>query len=326
MCTLLAVALLGASQPRLGRASPTAPGPLGLEGEKVTKFVVDQIFPAYEVHLTGGASGSGKTTLEGQLIEDWRQGKPVFGYKSFPAPFCYIACDRSLQSIHATLKRIGVPHDEWPILSLIDHGNLNTPEQIVAAARRLVSNVEVVWLDGIHSLTPQGQINDYGTVQTFLTCMTRIAQREKLTFKCLGHATKVREGEAFLNPRHRFLGSVAWGGYSDTMVIIDQEKPQDPTDTTRNVYLLPRNAANEMFKYEFVEGRLTMLTDAGQFCLDRWLAGFKAGDLVTTANVLTAGEKAKVSKSTCNRWIKQAIDSGKLLKTGHGVFTVSFPQ
>lgn len=290
----------------------------------MSEFIVDQIFPAQEVHLTGGASGSGKTTLEGQMIEDWRQGKPVFGYKSFPAPFCYIACDRSLKSIQATLRRIGVPYQDWPIISLIDHPKIVGPDHIVTTARKHVSNVEVIWLDGIHSLCPQ--INDYDAVQTFLTACTRACQRHNVTIKGLGHATKVREGESFLNPRHRFLGSVAWGGYSDTMVIIDQESPQDPTDTTRNVYLLPRNAENQMLKYEFVEGRLTLRTDASEFVLDRWLTGLTSGTVITTANVLIQAEKAKVSGISAKRWLKRTVDAGKLLKTGHGFYTVCFPQ
>jgi hypothetical protein len=290
----------------------------------MTKFIVDQIFPAYEVHLTGGASGSGKTTLEGQMIEDWRQGKPVFGYKSFPAPFCYIACDRSLQSIYTTLHRIGVDPTKWPIISLINVNHVITPGTIATVARTLVPDVQVIWLDGIHSLCPD--INSYDEVQKFLTSLTRTCQKESVTIKGLGHATKVREGESFLNPRHRFLGSVAWGGYSDTMVIIDQEKPQDPTDTTRNVYLLPRNAENQMLKYEFMDGRLVMKSDAGDFILDHWLIEMTAGDTISTANVLSQADKAKVSKRTAMRWLKCCQDSGKLLKTGHGIYTVSFPQ
>ncbi len=288
------------------------------------KSIVDQIFPTNEIHLTGGASGSGKTTLEGQLIEDWRQGKPVFGYKSYPAPFCYIACDRSLQSIHATLHRIGVPYQDWPIISLINHPKITGAEQIVTTARSLVSDVEVIWLDGIHSLCPK--INEYDAVQTFLTSCTRACQRHNVTMKGLGHATKVREGESFLNPRHRFLGSVAWGGYSDTMVIIDQERPQDPTDTTRNVYLLPRNAENQVLSYEFVEGRLTLKTDAGEFILDRWLGGLTSGTTISTQNIYAQAEKSKVSVSSAKRWIKHSIDVGKLLKTGHGIYTVTFSQ
>ncbi len=290
------------------------------------KFIIDRIFPAYENHLTGGASGSGKTTFEAQLIEDWRHGKPVFGYQSHPAPFCYVACDRSLQSIEATLYRIGVDFKEWPLISLVDKQSAVNIEGIVKVVRKLVPDVEVIWLDGIHSLCTEGKINDYGLVQQFLVGMTRICQREKLTFKSLGHATKVREGESFLNPRHRFLGSVAWGGYSDTMTIIDQEKPEDPSDTTRNVYLLPRNDEARVIKYEFVEGRMTQKTAVGDLLLDRWLATFKAGAIVSTANVQTEAERLKVSRASATRWIKQTVDHGKLLKSGHGIYEVAFSQ
>lgn len=290
-------------------------------------YVVDQIFPSYELHLFGGASGSGKTTLAGQVIEDWRHGKPVFGYKSFPAPFCYIACDRSLRSIQATLRRIGVPYEEWPLLSLVDHGiTISTPLQIVKRARELCPAVEVIFLDGIHTLCPGGHINDYGPVQEFLTNCTRICQKEKVTMFGLGHATKVKEGESFLHPRHRFLGSVAWGGFSDTMIIIDQVKPQDPADTTRTVCVLPRNTEGMTLRYEIIDGKFVQITDVGNTLLDRWLLQFKSGDTVSTANIQTEGERLNISRSTITRWIKNSVDLGKLLKTGHGLYSVSFAQ
>jgi hypothetical protein len=110
------------------------------------------------------------------------------------------------------------------------------------------------------------------------------------------------------------------------MVIIDQDKPQDPTDTTRNVYLLPRNAENQMLKYEFVEGRLTLKTDAGEFILDRWYTELTAGTTISTANVLSRAELAKVPERSAKRWIGKCVESGKLLKTGHGLYTICFPQ
>lgn len=287
--------------------------------------IVDRIFPAYENHLTGGASGSGKTTLEAQIIEDWRNGRPVFGYKSYPAPFCYIACDRSLASIQATLARINIPYKEWPIISLINEvAQASTIMQIVNLARRKVPDVSVIWLDGIHSLCPK--INDYGEVQKFLVGMTRICQKERLTFKSLGHATKVREGESFLNPRHRFLGSVAWGGYSDTMTIVDQENPEDQTDTTRKVYLLPRNEASQMLRYEFVDGRMRLVTEVSDLLLDRWLREMKAGSMISTVNITAQAEKLKLSRAATFRWIKQALANGSLQKSGHGLYQVTFSQ
>lgn len=291
--------------------------------------IIDKIFPAYENHLTGGASGSGKTTLEAQIIEDWRHGKPIFGYKSFPAPFCYVACDRSLQSIQATLRRVEIPYEEWPIISLINHPinmKLAPIPQIILQARKRVPDLSVIWLDGIHSLCPDGKINDYGVVQEFLTEITRICQREKLTFKSLGHATKVKEGEAFLNPRHRFLGSVAWGGYSDTMTIIDQVKPEDPSDTARNVYLLPRNEESQTIKYEIVNGKLVQITEVGDLLLDRWLIQLNAGMVLSTEACQAQAEKLRISRATCTRWIKKMTETGKLQKEGRGTYIVSFTQ
>lgn len=292
---------------------------------KEPTYMHDKLYPSNEIHITAGPSGSGKTSLEGMYIEDWRKGKPIFGYRTFPAPFCYIACDRSLQSIHATLRRLDLPYKEWPIISLIDHHATNIP-QILLLARKLVSDVRVLWIDGIHSICPEGKINDYSTVSNFLTNTTRLCQREDITIRAMGHATKVKKGEEFLNPRHRILGTVAWGGFSDTITLIDQADPENVTDSRRIVQLLPRNEEAQVLKYEIVEGKLVQQTDVSEMLLDRWVLTQTAGLEVTTEQIHAEGTKMNLSRATITRWIRQASDSGKLQKCGRGCYKVTFAQ
>lgn len=295
--------------------------------DAASSYIIDTIFPRHEVHLTGGASGSGKTTLEAQLIESWRKGEDVFGYRSYPAPFCYVACDRSLQSIHATLARVGVKFSEWPLISLINTHIQRTIPSILVEARKLVPDLQVLWLDGIHSLCPKGRINDYDVVSHFLIETTRLCQKEDLTIKSLGHATKVREGEGFLNPRHRFLGSVAWGGYSDTMTLIDQANPEDPADSTRNVYLLPRNEGGQLIEYHFnATGRLVPIATIEELDLDKWFKKLPTGSNLTTSAIHEEGGRCNMSRATIYRWIKRMIEDGQMLRITDGLYQVRPPQ
>lgn len=300
--------------------TPTSPSPAPAE-----QYIVHQLLPRREIHLLGGPSGSGKTTLLLEIIEDWRQGKKVFGYQSFPAPFVYIGCDRSKASTARTLERIGISPANIPIASLID-SSMDEPDfpKVLTLAKSIVPDVRVLFIDAIGVLCPNGKINDYGVVSRFLTRGTRICHTADITIIGLGHSPKVKKGEAFENPRQRFLGSVAWGGFSDTMIFVEPSDPEDPADPNRKVMLLPRNVRGETLDYQFNEdGRLICTTIAQtNFILDEWLKKHTVGTALQTAGIVDEAARKGVSRAACFRWLKEQVEAGTLGKGGHGVYKV----
>lgn len=289
------------------------------------EFVVEGLLPRREIHLIGGPSGSGKTTLALEIIEDWRQGKKVFGYTSYPAPFCYVACDRSAASTARTLERIGLSPETIPIVSLID-ANIDEPDftKVLALARSKVTECRVLLIDAIGVLCPNGKINDYGVVSRFLTRGTRLCNQQDITILGLGHSPKVKKGEAFENPRQRFLGSVAWGGFSDTMIFVEPAEPEDPADPNRKVILLPRNVRGETLDYQFNDdGRLVCTTvEQTNFLLAQWLTKQADGQTFQTAFIVEEAGRKGVSRAVAFRWIKEQVEAGKLGKAGHGIYKV----
>lgn len=287
--------------------------------------IVDDIIPAREIHLIAGPSGAGKTTLLFQIIDDWRQGRDVLGHKSHPQPFCYVACDRTLASTKRTLKRVGIMEGTIPTLSLAERRDIVTIGGVVAAAKIHVEGVRVLFIDAIAVLVREGRTNDYAVVADFLRECAQICAREDITIIALVHAAKVKEGEKFLNPRQRILGSVAWAGFSDTVILIEPATPEDATSDERTVLILPRNAPAEELAMGFnQEGRLEIrqIDELVSDLLTKRVLPAMEPDRVYHINeiwTMAADRGIKTSRKTVQRWLAWQIEAGKIemVKRGH---------
>jgi RecA-family ATPase len=280
------------------------------------EYIIDNIMPAHEIHLLGGPSGAGKTTLAFQMIRDIREGRPVFGYATHSIPICYVSCDRSSASAVRTAARVGV-NDIPTIIAKRGHRNIR---QVIEDAKALVPNLRLLVIDAIGVLVPGGKINDYGAVMDFLGYCTELCELHHITILAMGHATKTKEGEGFIDPRHKFLGSVAWGGSSDTMLYIESSNPKDPDDPSRRIIVLPRNYPASVLAYTFNNrGHLIPVTEADdELTLDVKLLNVQLGVEVTTSTITGWGFPA--SRSTINRWILDAVRTGKLEQVKKGVY------
>src|SRR5215831_11507548 len=124
-------------------------------------FVVDQIFPAREVHLIAGPSGAGKTTFMFQLIDSWLGGGSVLGRKAHILPMCYVSCDRSRESVERTLDRIQPEHRPH-VISLRDCPGVTSLAGIVSHIRKNITDCRVLWVDPLSHFVAKG--NDYAQV------------------------------------------------------------------------------------------------------------------------------------------------------------------
>ena len=224
--------------------------------------LIDRILPCREIHLIGGASGSSKTTLMFQILHKWQRREEVFGYKSFPVPMAYVACERSMASTQRTIDRCAVELG-CPTISAVDRKwtkDTDTAfDRISAHLLREHPAAKLWYIDGLQALTPGGKNNDYSYVQKFLTSITNVCQEHDITILGSVHATKTKEGERYMNPRQRILGSVAWAGFSETIIILDQIDPEDPA-SRREIQLCPRNAPQGRFDYDLDSNGLVIFT------------------------------------------------------------------
>jgi hypothetical protein len=292
-------------------------------------FIVEGILPKYEIHLFGGPSHAGKTTLLLQMIDAWRQGKDVFGHASYPVPFVYIALGRSAASVHATMKRIGIDPVTFPLVSNVDDGECVNFDQAYALARKLVPEVEVLFIDGIHHICP-GKENNLKDVSAFLTELTRKMKAKGLTIIGVGHSSKVKGDERFSNPRERFLGSSAWGTGSSTMIIVERDRPDELTNNKRKVLVMPSNSPDQVLDYSLDSSGMFQpdIGDVSQFEVfcEMLFGPRETGDEVYTKEIMDIGADVGdqgLSSRTTERYIRVLMDSGRLEKSKWGKYRIS---
>lgn len=288
-------------------ATSLAPLPKAISKE----FIVDKIFPRSEVHLLGGPSGAGKTTLLFQILSAWELGEDVFGYKSFPLPWAYIACDRSQEATERTLKRLNLHPSS--VCSLVNTEIPLSLPAILTHVQKSHTHTKVLAIDGIGRLCPEGKINDYNMVSNFLCGLNRFCRKNDVTIIGLGHTTKVKKGEEFINPRQRILGSVAWGGFSDTVVVIEPTNPEDVDDPQRTVLILPRNESSFRLDYQFdKDGKLVpRANEVAEVLFEQWLNKQSAGFEFT---VLMLVEATGQHRRTVERWLAKQVENGRLTR------------
>jgi len=297
-----------------------------------TVYLVEELLSEHRVHLIGGPSGSGKTTLMFQMFDAMAKGEPFLGRQTTPVKLAYISADRSTKAVRESMQRVGV---DLPVFSLVDEAMVDA-DLIDAIIPRLTTccgyRPDFIYIDGFTVMVPGGHMNNYVIVAKWLARLARYCERMKITILGACHTTKTKEGEKFLNPRQRIAGSIAWAGFSETIIII--EPPDDAkSDATRLVSLLPRNFAAEHLTLTFSsEGRLVAPAkiqhqdEAANFLMDSVMEAFSEGEEVTFQQLWNLGEKKSMNKRTFERWITKYVGCGKLIKQSKGVYVIPGPS
>ncbi len=293
--------------------------------KKSVSYLVDQIFPTKEIHIIAGASGVGKTTWAFQFLDEWSQGIPVFGYKSNPCPMVYVSCDRSEQSVGITLDRVGVPHPKFVDARGVSRHGEKAFEEVLYTCRTLEPNVRLIFIEAFSLLVPQVSFKDsYRTTGQFLSELSQTLSKEDLTIIGTAHSPKQRENDQIIDPRQMVLGSVAWGGFVETIIAIRRVKPKNPEDMRRQILLLPRNAREESFDFDLdVRGRFTKVLPTTTFGTlnERLESAFGFDANITTSELIEMGRQVGVTaKRTVELWFTQAVDEGRLKRIAQGVY------
>lgn len=298
---------------------------------KSPRYIVEDILPAEEVHIVAGPSGAGKTTWLFQMMGDWIAGAPIAGCTSRPSAWLYVACDRSKEATKRTLERTGVALPVNHLISLVDsHESSMSALSLFNRCRTRLPEGGVVFVDGLISLLA-GNPNDYQAVRSLLVDLTRGCKRDHLTIVATTHATKTREGERFLNPRQRILGSVAFGGFSDTVILIEPADQENPENGERTVLILPRNSAPLKLDLAFnKEGKLEpSKLGRGAACgvvLGQWIIDTPGMTPFNVADFDAWAAAHGVSRASARRWLKEQEEKGTIQRVSYGVYVIIVSQ
>lgn len=291
------------------------------------RAVVEGLLPEGRLHLIAGASGSGKTTVTFQLWEAFQKGEPWFGRMTLPVDWAYISGDRSADSVYDTMRRLGI---SFPVFSLVDE-NLVGEDLIGKILTRLPKFFgglpNFIYIDGFTALVPGGYLNSYSIVAKWLAALQRFCSKKGVTILGACHTTKVKEGEKFVNPRQRIAGSVAWAGFSDTVILVDADDEEG--SEYRTLGLLPRNGKEEFVRIRFDDtGKLILAENAdkavsaaaGEFLFDNLLEQYLPGDEVYSPRLQEAAAGAGIKTRTFWNYVETAVAAGKLVKVRRGVY------
>jgi hypothetical protein len=180
----------------------------------------------------------------------------------------------------------------------------------------------VLFIEAFGLLMPERNSNDYNGVANLLTQTTRTCQARNITIIGTVHATKSRARDLIFNPRERILGSVAWGGFCETVIFIEPVEPTNVSNVARRVLILPRNAQNIELDLAFDDrGRLVpaCVNDARNK-LDLSLVGFEIGAEISKKQILQWAGRSGASTRTAEYWLTERVDDGVLEKVARGVY------
>jgi hypothetical protein len=289
------------------------------------QYVIRDLFPSKQIHLIFGPAHSGKTTLMMQIMDDWRNGRDVFGYHSHPAPYCYASCTKQLPDVESHMRRIGLDPATIPHLSLQNTSSSREDfniETLILKAKSLVPDLRVLWLEGLGTICP-GKITEVRDVTEFLRNLMSICRREHLTIIAEMTTVKAREGNSYSYAIDRLPGSNVWSDMTGSKIPIDLADPRDLTDINRIVVLVMRNRASRRLYAAFVDSGLLAITDRLEVAtMDSWLTQQPTPTQVTTKEIHKVGKSLGVSRSSITRWITDQHELGTLNPVSRGVWQI----
>lgn len=303
------------------------------------EYLIDSIWPKRQIHLIGGPSGAGKTTLTFQILEDLAAGRDVFGHKSSPESLLYIATDRDDEETARTMDRMHIK-PSFPCIGMSDKPEWskraereNKPEYVIVLEeiQKAYPQCKTIIWDGF-SFMVDGDQNKNSDVSKFLRRIHAYIKRQNMTIIGIVNAAKQREDNKILNPRQRISGAAAWAHICNCIFIIEPATPEHPEDSTRNVWVCPRNQRDTKFQMIFTdEGLLAFvdeeekaqeqgahLTAARNFC-----ASATPGSVFTRRYLV---ETLDIPEGSVGRILKSLAKDGTLLKGDHGQYRVPNPS
>lgn len=280
---------------------------------KSDEYIIADFLPRREISLISGGSGVGKSRfLLNNIIAEWQEGREIFGHESYPLPYVYISVDRSRASVIRTLTTMGledkiirfVASDDIPLTDRVD--------RIIKAAKEKYPDTEVFFIEGFSSISGDG-LNNYWTVASLLKYTTKYCTDNNMTVIGVCHTPKLKFGEGFTNPREMTLGSVAWGGYTETNMIL----AKDEKTSIISIFVALRNAKSEQYDFTFDEnGRLVphTLNLTGGAGLRLKLESLPTGEIITRSEMIAYGKAFGVTVPTVDRIAKSCVDDGILTR------------
>ena len=295
------------------------------------------LFPEGEISLVLGPSGAGKTTWLLQFIQRWSKGDNFFDRPVCERDFLFLSFDRSSDSLERTAQRLGLdlntfPH--WTPQTFTE--SQSTPKKILQKLLKLPAyrNVKAVFIEGLDMQVPDGKISDPGAVKSYLSDLQMFAKKRRLTIVGTVGSPKMKQGEKYLSPRERAIGTTYWGRMAETIIVIEP-KAADGNEV-REMHILPRQAAAEIHCFKWENGQLVeapcpdghkrkVSTLANR--VEEWLGKNKEPGETFTLDELVAALDEKPNSLIYSLAAEGPLSKKRLIeKVGYGLYKWKAPE
>lgn len=215
-------------------------------------FIIEDIMPKGAIHLLAGPSGAGKSRWLFDTLLAWEQGVPVLDYKANPVPWCYVASDRTIESVSRTLTSMGIDPAKLNMIPAWDE-NMRI-NQILDACKPYKFAV----IESFGSFVDP-PANSH-CVRNFLNATHRAARQQGLTILGIMESPKMKPFEKYENPRQRISGAASWAHFAETIFIVEFAEAKDPGNPERMLYVCPRDGKGLALSGRFdSNGHLTFI-------------------------------------------------------------------
>jgi|SRR5580692_1680841 hypothetical protein len=286
-----------------------------VEGGKVSDYLLLPAQCAFDgwcgrgrTHIIAGSSGSGKTTLMVPLLLGQWEEKTFFGHAGAGLRPLVLFADRGKLSNEETLLRLGLTDSSLPIDHLgegLDDGALTEILNRIEARNPLP---EVVFIEGADTLVTKPA--DGAVVSRFMKGIEKIAEHYHISFILSVGAPKSKPKDQHTLVRDRVFGSEKWVRKAD--MVLSLSAAGDGTLKQRHLVVQYRNAADEKFDLEFVNGKLVESAPSREKldALELWMLDrdwFVRRDAVSAMK-----DYSGMSRANVNKRIREMFLAGKL--------------
>jgi hypothetical protein len=286
-----------------------------VEGGKVSDYLLRPAQSAFDgwcgrgrTHIIAGSSGSGKTTLMVPLLLGQWEGKTFFGHAGAGLRPLVLFADRGKLSNEETLLRLGLTDSSLPIAHLGEGLDDGAVSEILNRIEERNPLPEVVFIEGADTLVTKPA--DGAVVSRFMKGIDKIAEHYHISFILSVGAPKSKPKDQHTLVRDRVFGSEKWVRKAD--MVLSLSAAGDGTLKQRHLVVQYRNAPDEKFDLEFVNGKLAESAPSLENldALELWV--LNRDWFIRNDAVIAMKEYAGMSKSNVNKRIYQMLRAGKL--------------
>lgn len=272
-------------------------------------YLIEDIIPECSINILGGPPDAGKTTWLLKAMESFTHGDDILGKRSHTIPIAYWNADRELRDIYETMKRLNIPLNAFPMFA-----DMSENTQFTDIPSKIPPDTRLLIIEAIGIYVADGHINDYSAVGRWFRTARRMCMLHNITIIGTHHTAKAKDKDGYSDPRQRFLGSCSWAGYTDTKMLIEPENSKDVTDTTRKLYIMPKNrpASEHTFTMDGKNGTLLegATVDSARIQL---LLQLPFDTPVTRKQIADEASKLSIADGTLRHYIDRMVASGELI-------------